>query len=218
MKMKLFKIAFAAALALAHCSMASAQFTKAGQSEISLGWGDQGFEMLAWHQKYNPQPSVPEGTILNYSDNYRYTQHWFVNYQYNIKDWLGVGGMVDVSGVLWDEVTRNGSVETSRSRNHNFYNIAVMPAVRFSYCNRKYVSLHSGIAAGLNINTGSEIDLKNRKTALAPAVYINAFGVKAGYKMVFASVDLGAMISLENTSYIYMLGSRMLSISVGVNF
>lgn len=218
MKRKIFYTMLTAVFVFLNCSTASAQLSKAGRSEIRVGWGDQGFETLAWHQKYVPYKNLSPEVTLNYQDHYRYTQHWFVDYKYNVKDWLGIGAMLDVSGVIWDDVLWKGDKEISRSPNHDFYNISIMPAVQFSYFRREYVSLHSGVAAGVNINTGSEIDLSGRKTALAPSLYLNFFGVSAGYKWVFASVDLGAMVALEDMNRIYMLGSRLLSVSVGVNF
>lgn len=198
-------------------STASAQILKAGQSEISFGWGDQGFEKVAWHQRFSPE-NLSEGNVLEYNDNYRYTQHWFLNYRYNFRRWLSVGGMFDVSGVLWDNVIAEGSKEVLRDRNHNFYNISIMPTVTFTYFNKEYVSFHSGVGLGVNINTGTELDIRNNYTAASMGAYLNFFGVQAGYKNYFASVDLGGMIALRNMNEVYMLLSRLVSVSVGVKF
>jgi hypothetical protein len=74
------------------------------------------------------------------------------------------------------------------------------------------------LGIGLNINTGSEIDYKGRRTALAPAVNISLLGVRVGHGRWFGAVELGGMISLLNTNEVYMLGSRLFTASFGCCF
>lgn len=186
--------------------------------QLRIGWGDQLFETLAWYDQ--PHSTLyPESYIGQYEERYRYAQHWFAEYQYRIRYWFNVGGMIDYSGVVWDKVNRNGlGKEVSREKNCNFHNIAIMATARFTYMHTKYVSLHSGLGVGLNINTGSEIDYRGRKTALAPALNLTVLGMSVGNEKWFGAVEFGGLYSLMNIHEVYLAGSRMFTLSVGCRF
>jgi hypothetical protein len=112
---------------------------------------------------------------------------------------------------------RNGKgKELEREVNQSFHNIAIVPTVRFSYYRHEYVSLYSAIGAGLNINTGTELDYKGRKTAVAPAINITLFGVCAGKGRWYGALEVGGMLSFNSAEEVYMLGSRIMTASVGV--
>lgn len=186
--------------------------------QLRVGWGDQLFESLVWYnQSYSTQ--YPESYKGPYEEQYRYLQHWFVEYQYRVSYWFNVGAMVDYSGVLWDNVKRNGKgEELSRDKNGNFHNITFLATTRFTYLHAKYVSLYSGLGAGLNVNTGSEIDYRGRKTAVAPALSLTVLGMSVGNEQWFGSVEFGGLYSLMNAYEVYMAGSRMFTVSIGCRF
>ena len=87
-----------------------------------------------------------------------------------------------------------------------------MPTVRFTYLHSPWVELYSGLGAGLlcafDNKGGAEF---------APAVNLNLFGVQVGKGPVSASVELGALNSLVK-SRVYMLGSRLVSVSLNYRF
>ena len=185
---------------------------------LRIGWGDQMFESLIWYDNgyYTHLPVEIED---NYNENYRYLQHYFIEYMYNLNYWYSVGMLVDYSGVIWDQVTRNGAgQELSRESNRNFHNIATIPTVRFSYFHHDYVSLYSSLGFGLNVNTGTELDMKGRKTAVSPALNITLLGVRVGKGHLYGALEVGAMAALNGKDEVYMLGSRILTASVGVRF
>lgn len=186
--------------------------------EIRIGWGDQLFETLVWHEE--PFSTIhPPTTLLNYDENFQYLQHYFIEYQRRHNHWLSYGGTFDFSGVYWDRVTRNGKGEqVGDPTNHHFINLVFMPNIRFTYFYHKYVSFYSGLGAGLNINTGTEIDYKQRKTAVAPVFGLTLFGVEVGLDHWFASLELGGLYSLVNTNEIYMVSSRMITAAIGFRF
>ena len=67
--------------------------------EVRIGWGDQMFEKLVWQ---NPQyiiSNMPETASYKYKEHYRYSQHWFAEYQWRVNQWFGLGAMVDASGI-----------------------------------------------------------------------------------------------------------------------
>ena len=186
--------------------------------EVRIGWGDMLFEMLVWHESAYPT-ALPEQYMEVYNEQFRYTQHWFAEYMYNASYWYSLGCLVDYSGVLWDKVMRNGrGEELSRDKNHWFCNISIVPTIRFSYYRSPYVSLYSSLGVGLNINTGSELDFKGRRTAMVPVVNISLLGVRVGHGRWFGAVELGGMISLLSTNEVYMLGSRLFTASFGYCF
>ena len=151
--------------------------------------------------------------------DFRYTQHWFVEYLYRLNYRYSFGLLMDYSGVIWDSVLRNGKgKELEREVNHSFHNIAIVPTVRFSYYRHEYVSLYSAIGAGLNINTGSELDYHHRKTALAPALNLTVLGMSVGNEKWFGAVEFGGLYSLLNMHEVYLAGSRMFTLSVGCRF
>lgn len=186
--------------------------------QLRIGWGDQMFETLVWY--HQPHSTIyPESYIGQYEEDFRYVQHWFAEYQYRVKYWFNVGAMVDYSGVLWDKVRRNGKgEELDREEDCSFHNIAIMLTMRFTYFHSKYVSLYSGLGAGLNINTGSELDYHDRYTACAPALNITALGMSVGNERWFGAVEFGGLYSLMNMYEVYMAGSRMFTVSVGCRF
>lgn len=183
--------------------------------ELRIGWGDQMFETLVWREVGYPVgiPSTYQGI---YQENFRYTQHWFAEYMYNVNYWYGIGMLFDYSGVLWDNVTRNGEGKVMNTvDNRCFHNISIMPVIRFSYMHTEYISLYSALGIGLNLNTGTEIDYKGRTTALAPVMNISLLGLRVGKGRWYGIMELGGMLSLVDTNEIYMFGSRIFTASVG---
>ena len=183
---------------------------------LRVGWGDQLFETLMWRD-LGHYTDLPKDYEAKYDENFRYTQHWFVEYLYRLNYRYSFGLLMDYSGVIWDSVLRNGKgEEVGRETNKAFHNIAFVPMVRFSYCRYEYVSLYSAIGAGLNINTGTEVDYKGRKTAVAPAINITLLGVCAGKGRWYGALEIGGMLSFNGAEEVYMLGSRIMTASVGV--
>lgn len=187
-------------------------------SELRLGWGDQLFETLCWHPR-TVVTTMPEDWNSNYQENFTYYQHLFIEYQWRPNRWLGFGGMVDGSGVKWDNVTRDGKgKELNRVKNEHFYNIVVMPTVRFTYFWHEYVNLYSGLGLGVDVNGGSEKDFRGRNTTVGVAFNLTLLGLQTNYKRFFAFVELGGMYALQNTNAIYMASSRKISAGIGCHF
>lgn len=185
--------------------------------DLGIGWGDQMFESLVWRRESAFFGFLPDTETVSLTDHYRYSQHWFLTASYNVNRWFSAGVMTDVSSVGWEKLDYNGAGEFLRSNGRgHFVNIALMPVISFTYLNRPHFSMHSGLGAGLNVNTGSELDYRSRSTACAPAAYLNAVGFRGTMGKYFASVDLGAMVSLTNLQEVYMFGSRLVSVSVGI--
>lgn len=163
--------------------------------EVRVGWGDMQFETAMYH-------------ATHYTGDYKYTGHIFATYQYRFKSWLSVGLDFDYEQVFWKESKTKA----------NFYNICLIPQVRFTYFWSKYVNLYSGIGVGLLINGGSELNFRSQKTAFAPVLELTTLGVQVGDNHWFGTVELGGLNSLSSPTDVYMLASRLFSVSFGYRF
>ena len=77
-------------------------------NELRIGWGDQLFESLVWHNPTAITTTMPESYRRTYHEDYHHDQHIWLEYQNRPKGWFSYGGMADISFVDWDDVTRNG--------------------------------------------------------------------------------------------------------------
>ncbi|MDL2308723.1 hypothetical protein LJC68_05585 [Bacteroidales bacterium OttesenSCG-928-B11] len=68
-----------------------------------------------------------------------------VQYKYRLKKWLWLGGMLSYHGSYFQ---RNDVLTDERIGVSRIHSIAIMPAVRFSWLNKKIVTLYSGVALG----------------------------------------------------------------------
>lgn len=176
--------------------------------EVRLGWGDMQFETAMYHADH-------------YTGNYRYTGHIFATYQYRFLPWLSAGLDFDYEHVLWqkskDKIPFTDCPEELKT-DENFYNICLIPEVRFTYFWSKYVNLYSEIGCGLLINGGSELNFRGQKTACAPVIEITALGVQVGDDHWFGTVELGGLNAMSSLTDFYMVASRLFSASVGYRF
>ena len=187
--------------------------------ELRVGWGDQLFESLVWHNPTSIVTTMPESSTFEYKERYRHNQHLWLEYQYRFNYWFSLGGMFDMSEVGWDKVTRDGKgKELARDKRNYFYNAVIMPTVRFTYFHHENVNIYSGLGIGLDINGGTETDGRGKHTALGTAVNLTLVGISANYKRYFVAFDYGGMYALKNANAIYMLKSRMFNLSIGARF
>ena len=189
------------------------------RNELRIGWGDQLFETLMWHNPTSIVKSMPTTYSQTYHEDYRYFQHLWIEYQWRFTHWFSMGAMADGSAVKWDDVTRNGQgVEIGRDPGHYFYNIIVMPTIRFTYFHHPNVNLYSGLGIGVDINSGTETNTKGQYTDFGAAVDVTVFGVSANYDRWFMTVDFGGMTAFKNSQAIYLAASRMINVSIGARF
>ena len=161
------------------------------RQQVRLGWGDMLFETLAFH----PTTSLTG----NKTSNFGYTGHIFGEYQYRLNKTISIGGQIDFEGIFWKE---NGNPV-------NNFNLIVMPNVRFIYFEKGLFTLYSGVGLGLLTafdNAGG--------AEVAPAFNLNFFSVQVGKGHWSGTLELGMLNALRNPNRVYMVASRMLSVSV----
>lgn len=165
------------------------------RNEFSIGIGDPAFaslqrgsiwDKLIYDRWYN------EGDDLNdwfspaqYHTNYVVTCPISVGYMYRLRKFLWLGGSVSYMGVF-------GKVFDARDDsflyNHTETQIAFLPTVRFSYLNKKYVTLYSGLSTGFLLNFEKNDGSTN--VYFHPTLQVTAFGVSAGRKF-FGYTEVG---------------------------
>ena len=189
------------------------------RNEIRIGWGDQLFESLMWHNPTYITTTMPTSYEQTYRENFSHNQHIWLEYQWRFKHWFSLGGMIDMSEVGWTDVRRNGAgAELSRSGRKYFYNLVIMPTIRFTYFHHEFVNLYSGIGIGMDINGGTEKDGRGKRTAVGAAINFTVLGISANYERWFWTVDFGGMYALRDANTIFMLSSRMINVGFGARF
>jgi hypothetical protein len=189
------------------------------RNELRIGWGDQLFESLIWHNPTSIITTMPDSYQQVYKENYSYNQHVWMEYQWRFTHWFSLGAMVDFSHVGWDEVTRNGKgAELNRKENQFFYNAVIMPTIRFTYFHHENVNFYSGLGIGLDINGGTETNALGNHTDVGAAINLTVFGISANYQRWFWTVDCGGLYALKNMNTIFLMSSRIVNVGMGVRF
>ncbi len=201
-------------LAAAFASYAQPASDFSMRHQVRIGWGDALFETLTFantkpHIYPNPQ-ALPENFSIREQFNSGCTGHFFVDYGYRLNKLVRLGGQLDIEGIFWEEgnFDRNHKLigTATKVRNHN---IVVLPTVRLEYLHTGIVTLYSGAGAGMLVafdNLGG--------CEFSPALNLNFVGVQLGWGHWSGGVELGAMLGLSGGNKIYMLGSRLLSVSL----
>lgn len=189
------------------------------RNELRIGWGDQLFESLIWHNPTSIITTMPDSYQQVYKENYSYNQHVWMEYQWRFTHWFSLGAMVDFSHVGWDEVTRNGKgAELNRKEEQFFYNAVIMPTIRFTYFHHENVNFYSGLGIGLDINGGTETNALGNHTDVGVAINLTVFGISANYQRWFWTVDCGGLYALKNMNTIFLMSSRIVNVGMGVRF
>lgn len=181
---------------------ASLPLSAAGPHQVRVGWGDMLFETLAFHAGY-----ASDGRRTS---DFRYSGHFFAEYRYSFTPVVGVGIKSDIESICWKEtpcdIHRVPIGEPTPSRN---YNLSFIPNVQFTYFAREHVEFYSGIGVGLLV----AFDNKGG-AGVAPVFDLNLFGVRFGKGSWWGAVELGGLNAFTNANNIYMLASRLVSVSL----
>ena len=174
--------------------------------QLRLGWGDMLFETMAFHAGY-----AQNGTRTS---DFGYTGHCFAEYRYSFTKVVSVGIQADMEGIFWKETPcdamRTPVGDPVSSRN---YNATLLPNVRFTFLDTPWVDLYAGLGIG------ALFAFDNRKQfETAPAVNLNLLGVQVGKGPWSGSLELGALTALKNDNKVYMVGSRLVSVSINYSW
>ena len=128
-----------------------------------------------------------------------YTGHLFAEYLYRVTRVVSVGAQVDFQGIYRAEMSD--------------YDLTILPTVRFTYLRTRMVQLFSGVGAGLLF----AFDNQGGKE-FAPALNLNLAGVQLGDGPLTIGMELGLLNALSSPQKVYMIGSRLFSLSLNYQF
>jgi len=191
----LFSVSYIFAQDVENTEKKTFQFPK---NEFHISWGD---------------PFYTSTMMYYFYDYFYYDQHlsqfdWFqptaienkkyaigsftLSYFYRLKKWLWLGGTVNTTSTVGGECFDVLTKEPLPYPNETYLGFA--PAIRFSYFNREYVTLYSGLAVSFGCAfTTIKDPVKNTKTVrtrLGVQPQFTFFGVSFGNK-VFGNIELG---------------------------
>lgn len=180
--------------------------------EVRIGYGDPMFETMRWKDEPNRLP-----VAMNARQDYRYTGHIYGEYMYRLNSWLGVGAQVDFGATTFNyntyKLNSEGHQYLASTDPRYFYDLCLMPSVRFTYFHTEWVNLYSGVQLGLGIHG----DYKGRSECGA-AFGMTALGVSVGKNHLFGTVEFGGLSNIQSLTAIYTLWTRWFNASIGWRF
>lgn len=202
----------------------------------SLGWSLSAQDTLSWKQtlqRHDIQigigdpllPVLATGHYLGIYWDYYYERNatdWFgpdaykcvywtpnisVGYKYRIAKWFWIGATVTYTGLF--------DVYHDRITNKKIYSesdhiITIMPSVRFSWLNKKYVTLYSGLSLGyaLDIYHSNYPDLRYTGCGHGALLQLTAVGVHVGREWYgFTEIGFGIQ-GFINAGFGYNFNSK----------
>lgn len=178
--------------------------------------GDMFYETLIYHDDLHFDYSGAGSPTAQFVENhdYSWSPHLGFEYQYKFVDWCGIGLHVDWQNTGWNRIHYDHmGREISRTR-ERFYNLSLMPTIRFTYVKRDHFDLYSSLGAGLVINGGTEKDMAGNYTAYGVAFEAAVLGMSFGKDHWWGFVEVGGLSGLKDVNTIYMLASRILTLGV----
>ncbi len=174
--------------------------------EISFGIGDPAFSLLYRGGGYYDITTIttPEDSWFpNLSDTYHgpyySTCPLAFQYMYRLKKFLWLGGTFSYTGVY---AKRYDASDNSQLGWNSEHYITLMPSIRFSYFNREYLTMYSGIS------TGVVLSLTDRATKFLLPVQVTGFGISVGKTWHgFAEFGFG-MNGFVRTGFGYRFNSK----------
>lgn len=180
---------------------------------VRIGWGDMITETIIFRPSLAgtwPSPeSLPENYMHDEIYDIGYTGHLFAEYQYRVSKVTSLGVQADLEGIFWKE----GCFD----RYHNLiepativrnWDLDLMFTARFTYFNRDWVRLYSGLGAGALFAFDNQGGF-----GAAPVLNLNWIGAEVGKGPWGGSVEFGGLVSAANTRTIYQFFSRVFSFS-----
>lgn len=187
--------------------------------EISVGVGDMLFETAIWHdQVHREYGQIGSEIDLFENTDYSYTPHLFIEYYYRVSDWFNIGFDYDFQYTSWTEEHYNAAGFKTGTSSEKFYNLCLMPSMRFNYLNKKHFNLYSIISLGLDVNGGTKADCFGKKTLVGAAADLRLIGFKFGSGHCWGFVDLGLLAALKDQNTIFLLGSELCRVGFSYKF
>ena len=175
------------------------------------------FETMIWHDQVHKDYSwAADGKLFSEDHHYMYMPHISGEYSYRLLPWMNLGLSLNFQETGWHrECYDNSGVMKNMSR-ENFWNLCLMPVVRFNYFRREHVEIYSSISAGMDINGGSEKNGFGQNTVCGFAADLRLVGVSAGSGHWWGFAEFGGLYALRNKDTMFLMNSEM--IRVGISY
>lgn len=158
--------------------------------EVGLGIGDCALAKVYRPNFFSQNHTLQDAwfTDMSYNHGPVYsTCPISFHYLYRVAKFLWLGGEFTYCGMFSENFS---TVDMSSLGHYQENYLTIMPTIRFSYLNKKYVTLYSGISTGVLVGIYGE---NNTHPAYAKAHFagqLTAFGVSAGNKW-FGFTEIG---------------------------
>ncbi|MBQ0096230.1 MAG: hypothetical protein KBS53_01100 [Bacteroidales bacterium] len=188
--------------------------------EVRLGVGDMLFETMIWHNHvHKSYVGSPAGILYPEKRGYGFLPHISGEYAYHILPWMSIGGTIDFQQTYWrTEYFSSADDRVKESVKENFYNLCIMPTVRFNYFRREHVGLYSALAVGMDINGGTEKNGRGQKTVVGAALDLRPIGVIFGADHYWGYVELGCLNALKSKDEMFLLCSEIVRVGLSYKF
>lgn len=175
---------------------------------------------------FTNQPYIPPGTsaeeahsiMLNYRindfDGYTLMPRFFVEYQYRINPYIGVGLKADVLPILGSTTIRNGYYEIvgHSGKYLSLLYLEFVPRVKFTFYHHEYVNLYAAAGFGLV----ADCPIQSIQWRFDAELQATLFGLSIGKNGLFGSFEF-FNIGLT-TLRVHMQPTNFLSASIGYRF
>lgn len=188
--------------------------------EVRLGVGDMLFETMIWHnQVHKSYAGSPAEILYPEKRGYGYMPHISGEYSYHLLPWMSLGGTVDFQQTYWrTEYFNSTDDRVKESVRENFYNLCIMPTIRFNYFRREHVGLYSALAVGLDINGGTEKNGFGQNTVVGADLDLRPIGVIFGAGHYWGYVELGCLNALKSKDTMFLLCSEIVRAGLSYKF
>lgn len=188
--------------------------------EVRLGVGDMLFETMIWHnQVHKSYAGSPAEILYPEKRGYRFLPHISGEYSYHLLPWMSLGCALDFQQTYWrTEYFNSADDRVKESVKENFFNLCILPTIRFNYFRREHVGLYSALAVGMDINGGTEKNGRGQKTVVGAALDLRPIGVIFGAEHYWGYVELGCLNALKSKDEMFLLCSEIVRIGLSYKF
>lgn len=188
--------------------------------EVRLGVGDMLFETMIWHnQVHKSYAGSPAEILYPEKRGYSFLPHISGEYSYYLLPWMSLGCALDFQQTYWrTEYFNSADDRVKESVKENFFNLCILPTIRFNYFRREHVGLYSALAVGMDINGGTEKNGRGQKTVVGAALDLRPIGVIFGAEHYWGYVELGCLNALKSKDEMFLLCSEIVRIGLSYKF
>ena len=156
---------------------------------------------------------LANATCFAYNGKAHNIGHFFLEYQYRINSYIGVGVDVDMITHCRKIGLYNGYHDLIAKRTGGSFYMDIIPRARFTFLHKQYVNLYASAGIGLSIDHSL---YPNGRTWFSPLFDVTLFGISIGENHVFGTFevfDIGANLIEFDFSH-----TQLFTASIGYRF